>query len=477
MTEFFEFRYGDHSMATLKELEPELWSELEFGLCELGDRRRTLRLVRYARQMAERPDASTPQQTEGWAGCKAAYRLFGCPEVTFEAVTAVHYERTVKRLPPGKYFVISDTTELDYGYKSPREGLGRLGAKHHRGFFLHSALVVDVDTRQVMGLGAQELWVRPPGKVKRVHRVACRKRPTESDVWGRVMERVQCREAGVQLIHVCDRGADNFDVFAHLNVRGDSWVIRAAQLARKVRTADGTLAKLGELMDSAPLLGMYQVYVPANRNQAARWADVEVRAQSVTLVRPREGSTAFVLDHDIREVPSNVVQVQEIDPPKGSKPVRWVLYTKESIATYDACIQVIEAYEKRPIVEAYHQCLKTGVQVERRQYDSADRLRPVIGVICVQAVRLLQLRDVARQAPETPARKLVPPEWLEVLGKVLRNPRSLNTVREVLRAIATLGGFLGRKSDGEPGWKTIWRGLETLLVALRGYRAACKKSG
>jgi hypothetical protein len=92
-------------------------------------------------------------------------------------------------------------------------------------------------------------------------------------------------------------------------------------------------------------------------------------------------------------------------------------------------------------------------------------------------VRLLQLRDVSRKAPDTPARKMVPPQWLEVLGKVLRRPRPIRTVKEFVRALASLGGFLGRKCDGEPGWMTIWRGLETLIVALRGYRAGLKKSG
>lgn len=463
-------------MHTLTELEPEFWSELEFGACDLGDVRRTRRLVRYARQMADKPDASTPRQTETWAECKAVYRLFERPEVNFETVTAAHYERT-RKLPPGKYLVISDTTELDYGYQSERKGLGPLGSEKHRGFFLHSALVVEAETWHVMGLGAQELWVRSNKKKKRVRRVACRKRPTEADVWGRVIDRVQGTGTGVTLVHVCDRGADNFDVFAHLHQKDDSWVIRASQLTRKVRTADGQLVKLNKAITSAPLLGTYQVYVSANRNQIARWAQVEVRALPVTLVRPREGSTAFVLDHDIWEVPTHVVQVQEINAPKNCAPLRWVLYTREPISTFGACLKVIEYYERRPTIEEYHQCLKTGLQIERRQYETADHLSPVIGVTCVQAVRLLQLRDVARTAPETPARNLVPPEWLEVLEKVLRNPRPLNTVRNFLRAVASLGGFLGRKSDGEPGWKTIWRGLETLLIALRGYRAARRKYG
>lgn len=460
-------------MVSLRELEPEVWSERQFGTCHLGDERRTRRLVTYARQMAEKPDASTPRQTENWADCKAAYRLFEQQDVTFEAVTAVHYRNTLDSLS-GTYLVISDTTEIDFGYQSPRVGLGRLTAKHRRGFFLHSALVVDAQDGQIMGLGAQELFTRSIGKQPRVHRVACRKRASEAEVWGRVIDRIQPTNGDVKLIHVCDRGADNFDVFAHLDVKQDSWVIRAAQLTRKVRQSDGTVAKLNQVLDAAGVIGTYQVYVAANRKQQARWAVVEVRTTSVTLLRPREGSTAFVMDRDIRELESNVVEVREVDPPKGCPPIRWVLYTRESVASYAAAEQVIEFYERRSGVEEYHKCLKTGLQVEQRRYQSVDRLEPVIGVTCVQAARLLQLKEVARTAPETPAKRLVPPEWLEVLRKILKRPRPTQTIREFIRALASLGGFLGRKSDGEPGWQTIWRGLDTLLLAIRGYRAGQK---
>jgi len=207
-------------MPTLNELNPETWSRLHFGTCELGDVRRTRRLVRYAQQMAEKPDASTPQQTECWSDCKAVYELFRRTEVTFNAVTAAHNRHTLS-LPAGKYLAT------------------------------------------------------------RVHRVASRKRVTESEVWGRVIDRVKSSSRDVQFVHVCDRGADNFDVFAHLHIKGDSWVIRAAQLTRKLHTADGSVVKLGEAMESATLMGTYLVYVSANTNQAARWANVEVRSASL----------------------------------------------------------------------------------------------------------------------------------------------------------------------------------------------------
>jgi hypothetical protein len=463
-------------MLSLRELEPAVWSELQFGGCQLGDKRRTERLVTYARQMAEKPDASTPCQTENWADCKAAYNMFKQAQVTFDSVTAVHYQRT-KALKKGTYLVLSDLTELDYGYNSQRQGLGRLTSDKHRGFFLQSALVVGVDDGEVIGLGAQELFTRSLQKQKRVHRVDGRKRLSEAEVWGRVIDRVGPSHDDVYLIHVGDRGADNFDVFAHIVYQQSGWVIRAAQLTRKVRQSDGTIVKLRDLLKRSPVVGSYQVYIGANQKQKARWATVDVRVAQATLLRPREGSTAFVMDNDIREIETNVVEVREADPPTGCAPVRWVLYTSEPATTFIQAQKVIEHYERRPIVEEYHKCLKTGLQVERRQYKSSDRLEAVIGVTCVQAVRLLQLRDVSRQAPETPARKVVPPQWLEVLSRVLKRPRPIETVRDFMRALASLGGFLGRKCDGEPGWMTIWRGLKTLIVALRGYRAGLKKCG
>ena len=110
-------------METFRNLEPVVWSEKQFGRCELGDRRRTERLIRYAPQMAEKPDASTPKQTETWSDCNAVYRLFARPEVTFEAVTQTHCQNTLS-MPPGRYLIISDTTETDFGDKSPRACLG-----------------------------------------------------------------------------------------------------------------------------------------------------------------------------------------------------------------------------------------------------------------------------------------------------------------------------------------------------------------
>ena len=89
------------------------WAEEQFGGCDLGDRRRTQRLMRYAAQAAASPDSSTPKQTECWSDCKAAYRLFDNEDVTFAAITAPHYAATRARTA-GTWLLISDTTETHF---------------------------------------------------------------------------------------------------------------------------------------------------------------------------------------------------------------------------------------------------------------------------------------------------------------------------------------------------------------------------
>src|SRR5262249_15824951 len=152
-----------------------------------GDKRRTKRMIQVAGEAAAKPDAATPEQSERWADCKAAYRLFDQKQVTFEAVTAPH--RTMARaVGPGTGLVINETTELGFGYGREISGAGRTGSANGCGFFLHSALVVATEGSEIVGLGGQELYTRPWEKIERVSSPQRRKRPRETDVWGRVID-------------------------------------------------------------------------------------------------------------------------------------------------------------------------------------------------------------------------------------------------------------------------------------------------
>jgi hypothetical protein len=456
-------------------LDVATWAEQQFGACDLGDKRRTKRVVKFATQVAARPDAATPKQTESWSDCKAAYNVLDREDVTFDAMIAPHCAQT-RAVGPGTWLLIDDTTELDYGVSRDIEGLGRVGNDWGRGFLLHTAMLVAAESEEIMGLAAQELFIRPLRKAPRQNAARRKRRKRESEVWGRVIDRVGPPPDGARFVHVCDRGADNFEVYCHLQINRSDWVIRAAQLHRVVQDTAGNRRALQDILPDLPCAGSYELEVRANKKQPARKARIEVRFTKIMLPRPQHVSK-YVRQCDIQEIPMWVVEAREINPPRGVTPLRWVLLTSERVRTFNDAWRVIEWYEKRPLIEEYHKCLKTGCRVEARQYQEAHRLAAVIGLLSVVATRLLQLKLVARKEPDRPAAQVVPRAWLKTLRAVSKSRKPIHTVREFFRRLAMFGGFLGRKSDGEPGWQTIWGGLEKLLLCVRGAQAISKKCG
>ena len=159
-----------------------------------------------------------------------------------------------------------------------------------------------------------------------------------------------------------------------------------------------------------------------------------------------------------------VIDVVEVNPPQGVEPIRWVLLTSLPVTTFEEAWTVIGYYELRWLVEEYHKALKTGCRTESRQLKTAVRLEAFVGLTSVLAVRPLQLKSIARTNPDTPAERVVPAAWLKMLKLARKNLNRVHdlTVGQFYREVAKLGGFLGRKGDGEPGWITIWRGWEKL---------------
>lgn len=461
-------------MATVT-LNVNEWAEEQFGMCDLGDARRTRRLVQYAAAAAADPNGSTPKQTESWGDCKAAYRLIGSDEVTFKAITAPHYQETKTRTT-GTWLLISDTTETHFPGTN-RRGLGPTGDGRGHGFLLHSSLMVSSDGREIAGLAAQVIRYRR--KVKRessgVKRL--RRKDRESVIWGQVVDQIGRPPEGVRFIHVCDRGGDQFELFCRMFMQGTSWVNRAAQLRRQIRVPQGDSLTLSAYLEQLPVAGSYTLQLSANKDQIARKATLEVRFGQILLPRPPHASE-WVKKSGIKEIPMWVVEARENHPPRGVTPARWVLLTAEPVDSFESAWKVLEYYEKRPLVEEFHKALKTGCRLENRQYETAERLEAITAVLGILAVRLLQLKTLAREEPQRPASEVVPRKWIAMLeGLKKRKPATPWTVRDFYREMAKLGGFLGRKSDGEPGWITLWRGFEKLHLCLRGADALGKKYG
>lgn len=451
-------------------LPPMEWAQQQFGECDLGDERRTKRLVSVAAQMAQRPDGTTPVQTETWGKCKASYRLFNTDDVSFHKITAPHYKLTRQAASAPVMLLINDTTELDFGRHRKVADLGPTGNGGGLGFFLHSCLVVEPESGTVEGLAGQRIFYRKPkvGKKKPHGNTRRRAADRESAVWGNLMDDVGRPPAGVQWIHVCDRGADDFEVFCRGLHNGCGFVIRAAHLNRKIVNPEGVTQSLGVYLDTLSVTGTINVNVRASKKQAARTARCEIRFGALNLPRPKIHTDWLRKHGPTSPLHVWVVEVREKPTSKDVVPLRWVLWVSFPVDTLDVAQKAIDYYRRRPTIEDFHKGLKTGCCAEARLYQTAGALERVTAVNCLLAVRLLQIKTLAKQSPERPAKDIVPAGWLRAI-KLLR-PELVEplTVRGFLRALAGLGGHLGRRSDGEPGWITIWRGLEKLLLILRG---------
>ena len=168
-------------------------------------------------------------------------------------------------------------------------------------------------------------------------------------------------------------------------------------------------------------------------------------------------------------IPMWVVWVREVDAPPGVDPIEWVLYTSLAVESFESALVIVGYYEKRWLIEEWHKVLKTGMRVEDRQLKTSGRLEAMMGLMSVAAVRLFQLKGEARTAPERRAEEVVPPKYVRALKAIRKIGISTElTVGRFFRELAQLGGFLGRRSDGEPGWITIWRGWDKLQTMVRG---------
>ena len=448
-------------------IDAKTWAEQQFAGCHLGDNRRTKRLVRMATKVASNPSGSIPEQMETWGDMKAAYRLFDAEGVTHASVTAPHREQTMHQ-PAGRYLVLGDTTEIDFGIHRDVADLGPTGNGGGWGFLLHTGLMVAAESDATLGIAGQTIYYRRPAP-KRENTTKRLKRQRESQIWGQVIDQIGSPPESLELVHVLDRGADNFEVFCHLHEQNVHGVIRAAQLRRHIITPDDQALPLATYLDRLPVAGAYELSLRARPRQAARTATLEVRYGPLGLPVPKHKSPS-IQSLPPEPIALTVVWVREIDPPKGTKPIEWVLYTSLPVTSFDLAWTVIEYYERRWLIEEYHKALKSGCRVNGRQLKTRERLEAMVGLMAVTAVRLLQLKAIARTDPDQPAEAVVPQPWIAMLQAVRQKRRPLQrlTVGQFYRELAMLGGFIGRASDGDPGWITIWRGWEKLNLMVRG---------
>src|SRR6266446_5444542 len=447
-------------------MSPKTWAQATFGEVRLGDERRTRRAVSLAEAIAREPHVSLPKQLGEPKEVKATYRFLQSAQVSYEALLRPHVLQTREQ----------DTTELDYQAHRQTSGLGPIGNGRHQGFLLQTVLAVEPTSGELLGIAHQEPFVRKPApkgerSSERVHR------ERESQVWERAVQAIGAPPQGLVWVHVGDRYSDIYTLFVECQQQQTHFVIRAAQdrcveerveqiapalKRRKRKAGDPPQQHLFETVRGWAASDEQELEVPAEHARKARTARVAMSYGQLRLLAPdkRENVLPSLLVW--------VVRVWEVDPPEGVEPLEWVLLTSVPMESVAQAWERVGWYRRRWIVEDYHQALKTGCRMEERQIESYEGLRRLLGLLAPVAVRLLQLRTLARQQPDRPAAEVVPQEVVQVVALKTGGQAVGMTVEQCVKRIAQLGGYQGRRSDGPPGWKTLWHGWLKVQTLLEG---------
>jgi hypothetical protein len=259
-----------------------------------------------------------------------------------------------------------------------------------------------------------------------------------------------------RLVYVADREADILELMQRAQAMGTpaDWLIRS-QHNRSL--PDG--GKLWTAVLASPALGEIEFLMPSRPGQAARTVRQQVFANPISLPDDQGGRmqlTCFI--------------AREIDAPEGVKPVEWRLLTNRKAETFEAIVELIDWYRCRWEIETFFNVLKNGCRVEALQLGHVAKIELALAVYMVVAWRLARLVRLGRTHPELAANSLfTDEEWkgAYILAKK-PVPKTTPTLREVIRQIAMLGGFLGRKGDGEPGVKTLWLGFQRIRDFVQG---------
>lgn len=442
--------------------EPADWAEEEFGGCKLSKKLKA-RLLTIARDFFARPTANVPLACSDRAKAKAAYRFMDHKETTMETLLQAHYRATESRVSSERFVLaVQDTTTQNYTPHPATDGMGPIGttAEGPQGLHTHSTLAFNTAGTPLGFLDVQ-CWARDPedvgaNKGKR-HLMPIEEK--ESVKWLkslRAVAEVQKRCPGTTLVSMGDREADIYELFleAAADPKGPKLLVRAMQ----DRELLGEDERLWRTMQARPLEAMQALKVPRQGNRAARVAHLAVRYAQVGLQAPsgKKGPA----------IPVWAVLAQEKDAPAGVEPLEWMLLTTVAVETFEDALDRLAWYALRWGIEVMHRTLKSGCRIEQRQLASADRIKACLAIDLVVAWRIFYLTKLGRETPDVPCTACFSEdEWKALMVFTTKNPvppEQPPTLRDAIRRTAGLGGFLGRKGDGEPGTQTMWLGLQRL---------------
>jgi hypothetical protein len=409
----------------------------------------------------EKPCSSIPEACVDWANTKAVYRFYSNEKVKATSIMEGHLLKVLERTE--KYQIIlkaQDTTDLDYTNHKSKKDTGYL-KRYSNGLSVHSTIAISPDGIP-LGIINQQVWARDneqKGKAEKRYEKNIEQK--ESYRWLESLKETEKLFENTKLqVMIADRESDIYDLFTLSRRKNSHFLIRAGQ-NRLLQHVD---RKLFTAIEKSNSKGKFTIEVGRKKGQSSRIAELDVKYERLIIKAPKNTSK------EIKTVELNVILVEETNPPDGIEAIKWILLTTLEINSLEDALTYVRWYSYRWLIERYHYVLKSGCNIEQLQLE--DNTEKAVAFYSIIACLLLRMTYQARIETQVSCEEILTKnEWQSLYVLVHKKadfPKEIPTMKEAIRWLARLGGFLARKSDGEPGVKTLWRGCRTFYDIIEG---------
>ena len=428
----------------------------EFTDLDLGDVRRNERFVTIIDNVINHPGHSIQEQNESWYGAKATYEFFKNEEISLEKLQLAIHTYGAANVPDDLdcVLILHDTSNISYNGLQA-EGLGYLDHGYGKGLLLHTSMVAST-TGTPLALLYQQIWARKDsekGKTKDRQKKLIEEK--ESYKWIKGIEESNKILSATTKVHIADREADIYELFFMPPEANAELLIRACRSRRTTASAS-----LWEEISNLPLAASIVLQIPNETGHKKESKTVEVRYQKIELLRPKHSKSSY------ESVWLTAIEVREPEIEDEERGIWWKLLTTLEVKDVEDVKLYILWYTYRWLIERFHYVLKSGCKIEALQLKQAESLKKAVVMYSLAGFKIMQLTYQSRETPQVSCEVVLSKnEWEALYIRIHKTgtlPTIPPTLEQAAKWIGRLGGHLGRKSDGPPGLKTIWRGYQRL---------------
>jgi len=447
---------------------------------DLGDKRRIARFVKMINNVVSRPSSSIPQQNDGWYDTKASYHFF-----SNQSIAMLQLEQAIQSYGGSqlagikKVLVAHDFCQISYNGLDACEGLGYLANADARGIITYNSIAISPEGLP-LSLLYQHTYNRPLVDLgKSAKRKTTLFEDKESYNWHKGMSAVnETLGNDVHKIHIADREADIYELFVVGLSPNTDLLIRSIHNRKLGSEQAGNNSEADHLWDklfNSPIAAQVVLSIPAARSTKQVEIEVSIRYEKVVISKPAGSKSKQ------DNVVLTAILLQQISPKMDwqDEIVEWKLLTSLLVESLADALQCVKWYCYRWLIERFHYVLKSGTEIEKLQLGKATSLQKAIHVYSIAAMEMMKLTYLARVSPTVSCELVLTKEQWSVLYMLIHKQAILSqeppTMEEAVKWMGKLGGHLGRKSDGHPGLKVIWRGYRRMMDAVELYNILPKE--